>query len=131
MLDRKSQGHLRNQKGQFSSGIGGATGVEFSRCLSCVVSTGKAYSTLAQAAVQGPLGLHVLMNLFINRSELGMQDHSNAQSSSKLVPKVVPSSSQRQLHHGQELGYYLFHLHITMLRATAQDKESVRFSALT
>ncbi|GKF52915.1 hypothetical protein Tco_0159825 [Tanacetum coccineum] len=25
-----------------------------------------------------------------NRSELGIQDHSNEQSSSKLVPKVVP-----------------------------------------
>ncbi|GKG05996.1 hypothetical protein Tco_0326082, partial [Tanacetum coccineum] len=25
-----------------------------------------------------------------NRSELGIQDHNNEQSSSKLVPKVVP-----------------------------------------
>ncbi|GKF69464.1 hypothetical protein Tco_0202521, partial [Tanacetum coccineum] len=25
-----------------------------------------------------------------NRSELGIQDHSNEQSSSKLVPKVIP-----------------------------------------
>ncbi|GKG11565.1 hypothetical protein Tco_0342965 [Tanacetum coccineum] len=29
-----------------------------------------------------------------NRSELGIHDHSNEQSSSKLVPKVVPYSSQ-------------------------------------
>ncbi|GJW23529.1 hypothetical protein Tco_0034151 [Tanacetum coccineum] len=51
-----------------------------------------------------------------NRSELGIQDHSNEQSSSKLVPKVVPlavktATSQQEL----EL---LFHLHIAMLRTT-------------
>ncbi|GKF53734.1 hypothetical protein Tco_0160644, partial [Tanacetum coccineum] len=33
-----------------------------------------------------------------NSSELGIQDHSNEQSSSKLVPKVVPLAV-RQLHH--------------------------------
>ncbi|GKF20648.1 hypothetical protein Tco_0069286 [Tanacetum coccineum] len=49
------------------------------------------------------LGLHGMMSVHIssglvlhqmtsdhNRSELGIQDHSNEQSSSKLVPKVVP-----------------------------------------
>ncbi|GKD22945.1 hypothetical protein Tco_1224648, partial [Tanacetum coccineum] len=51
-----------------------------------------------------------------NRSELGIQDHNNEQSSSKLVPKVVPlavktSTSRQEL----EL---LFHLHIAMLRTT-------------
>ncbi|GJR97736.1 hypothetical protein Tco_0269910 [Tanacetum coccineum] len=35
------------------------------------------------------LGLHDNDFLY-NRSELGIQDHSNEQSSSKLVPKVVP-----------------------------------------
>ncbi|GKA28432.1 hypothetical protein Tco_0714600 [Tanacetum coccineum] len=55
-----------------------------------------------------------------NRSELGIQDHSNEQSSSKLVPKVVPlavktATSRQKL----EL---LFHLHISMLRTTAQEK---------
>ncbi|GJT73601.1 hypothetical protein Tco_1032887 [Tanacetum coccineum] len=34
--------------------------------------------------------LHSNRLLFHNRSELGIQDHSNEQSSSKLVPKVVP-----------------------------------------
>ncbi|GKB81082.1 hypothetical protein Tco_0947977, partial [Tanacetum coccineum] len=51
-----------------------------------------------------------------NRSELGLQDHSNEPSSSKLVPKVVPlavktATSQPEL----EL---LFHHHIAMLRTT-------------
>ncbi|GJR91320.1 hypothetical protein Tco_0215331 [Tanacetum coccineum] len=51
-----------------------------------------------------------------NRSELGIQDHSNEQTSSKLVPKFVPlafktATSRQKL----EL---LFHLHIAMLRTT-------------
>ncbi|GKF88599.1 hypothetical protein Tco_0259476 [Tanacetum coccineum] len=53
-----------------------------------------------------------------NRSELGIQDHSNEQTSSKLVPKVVPlavktASSRQEL----EL---LFHYHIAMLRTTGK-----------
>ncbi|GKB70770.1 hypothetical protein Tco_0932182 [Tanacetum coccineum] len=53
-----------------------------------------------------------------NRSELGIQDHSNEPSSSKLVPKVVPlavktATSQQEL----EL---LFHHHIAMLRTTGK-----------
>ncbi|GJY48473.1 hypothetical protein Tco_0438429, partial [Tanacetum coccineum] len=35
------------------------------------------------------LVLHQMTSVH-NRSELGIQDHSNEQSSSKLVPKVVP-----------------------------------------
>ncbi|GKF00633.1 hypothetical protein Tco_0027556, partial [Tanacetum coccineum] len=53
-----------------------------------------------------------------NRSELGIQDHSNEQTSSKLVPKVVPlavkTASSRQV-----LGL-LFHHHIVMLRTTGK-----------
>ncbi|GJT22206.1 hypothetical protein Tco_0892143 [Tanacetum coccineum] len=54
-----------------------------------------------------------------NRSELGIQDHSNEPSSSKLVPKVVPlavktATSRQKL----EL---LFHLHIAMLRTTEPE----------
>ncbi|GJV66961.1 hypothetical protein Tco_1482470 [Tanacetum coccineum] len=37
-----------------------------------------------------------------NRSELGIQDHSNEPSSSKLVPKVVPLAVKEQLHHRQD-----------------------------
>ncbi|GKA88786.1 hypothetical protein Tco_0810550 [Tanacetum coccineum] len=51
-----------------------------------------------------------------NRSELGIQDHSNEQSSSKLVPKVVPLAVKTATSR-QELGL-LFHLHIAMLRTT-------------
>ncbi|GKF89841.1 hypothetical protein Tco_0387971, partial [Tanacetum coccineum] len=51
-----------------------------------------------------------------NHSELKIQDHINEQSSSRLVPKVVPlavktATSRKEL----EL---LFHLHIAMLRTT-------------
>ncbi|GKF80273.1 hypothetical protein Tco_0238875, partial [Tanacetum coccineum] len=48
-----------------------------------------------------------------NRSELGIQDHSNEPSSLKLVPKVVPLANKTATSR-QELEL-LFHLHITML----------------
>ncbi|GJV11938.1 hypothetical protein Tco_1353479 [Tanacetum coccineum] len=51
-----------------------------------------------------------------NRSELGIQDHSNEPSSSKLVPKVVPLAVKTATSR-QELEL-LFHLHIAMLRTT-------------
>ncbi|GJV92582.1 hypothetical protein Tco_1540395 [Tanacetum coccineum] len=53
-----------------------------------------------------------------NRSELGIQDHSNEQSSSKLVPKVVPLAVKTATSR-QELEL-LFHLHIAMLRTTGK-----------
>ncbi|GKA52474.1 hypothetical protein Tco_0745789 [Tanacetum coccineum] len=55
-----------------------------------------------------------------NRSELGIQDHSNELSSSKLVPTVVPLANKTATSR-QELEL-LFHLHIAMLRKTAQEK---------
>ncbi|GJV03854.1 actin-binding, cofilin/tropomyosin type protein [Tanacetum coccineum] len=51
-----------------------------------------------------------------NRSELRIQDHSNEQSSSKLVPKVVPLAVKTATSR-QELEL-LFHHHIAMLRTT-------------
>nr|GEU30666.1 hypothetical protein [Tanacetum cinerariifolium] len=48
--------------------------------------------------------------------ELGIHDHSNEQSSSKLVPKVVPSADKTATSR-QDLKL-LFHHHITMLRST-------------
>ncbi|GJZ02074.1 hypothetical protein Tco_0520035 [Tanacetum coccineum] len=53
-----------------------------------------------------------------NRSELGIHDHSNEPSSSKLVPKVVPLAVKTATSR-QELEL-LFHLHIAMLRTTGQ-----------
>ncbi|GKF22598.1 hypothetical protein Tco_0074920, partial [Tanacetum coccineum] len=53
-----------------------------------------------------------------NRSELGIQDHSNEQSSSKLVPKVVPLTVKTTTS-PQELGL-LFHHHKAMLRTTGK-----------
>ncbi|GKF72220.1 hypothetical protein Tco_0208334, partial [Tanacetum coccineum] len=51
-----------------------------------------------------------------NRSELGIHDHSNEPSSSKLVPKVVPLAVKTATSR-QELDL-LFHHHIAMLRTT-------------
>ncbi|GJU01614.1 hypothetical protein Tco_1111952 [Tanacetum coccineum] len=46
---------------------------------------------LLKITLQAPSGLVLhQMTSDHNRSELGIQDHSNEQSSSKLVPKVVP-----------------------------------------
>ncbi|GKC33936.1 retrovirus-related pol polyprotein from transposon TNT 1-94 [Tanacetum coccineum] len=53
-----------------------------------------------------------------NRSELGIQDHNNEQSSSKLVPKVVPLAVKTATSR-QELEL-LFHHHIAMLRTTSK-----------
>ncbi|GKC39443.1 hypothetical protein Tco_1051827 [Tanacetum coccineum] len=53
-----------------------------------------------------------------NHSELGIQDHSNEQSSSKLVPKVVPLAVKTATSR-QELEL-LFHHHIAMLRTTGK-----------
>ncbi|GJV46211.1 hypothetical protein Tco_1430747 [Tanacetum coccineum] len=51
-----------------------------------------------------------------NRSELGIQDHNNEPSSSKLVPKVVPLAVKTATSR-QELEL-LFHHHKAMLRTT-------------
>ncbi|GJS70309.1 hypothetical protein Tco_0703150 [Tanacetum coccineum] len=51
-----------------------------------------------------------------NRLELGIQDHSNEPSSSKLVPKVVPLAVKTATSR-QELEL-LFHHHIALLRTT-------------
>ncbi|GKC77460.1 reverse transcriptase domain-containing protein [Tanacetum coccineum] len=53
-----------------------------------------------------------------NRSELGIQDHSNELSSSKLVPTVVPLANKTATSR-QELEL-LFYFHIPMLRKTGQ-----------
>ncbi|GJZ18631.1 hypothetical protein Tco_0554754 [Tanacetum coccineum] len=55
-----------------------------------------------------------------NRSELGIYDHSNEPSSSKLVPKVVPLAVKTATSR-QELEL-LFHHHIAMLRTTGGNK---------
>ncbi|GJR57432.1 hypothetical protein Tco_1499594 [Tanacetum coccineum] len=54
--------------------------------------------------------------LIITVQELGIQHHSNEQSSSKLVPKVVPLADKTATSR-QELEL-LFHHHIAMLRTT-------------
>ncbi|GJR16399.1 hypothetical protein Tco_0799051 [Tanacetum coccineum] len=60
-----------------------------------------------------------------NSSELRIHDQNNEQSSSKLVPKVVPSADKTATLR-QELEL-LFHHHITMLRLQLgpQRKESL------
>ncbi|GJS45814.1 hypothetical protein Tco_0595935 [Tanacetum coccineum] len=79
--------------------LGGNQRVEFSRLF--VLDNVKANKLLM--SVQAPflnvqmMSVHISSGLVLhqmtsdhNRSELGIQDHSNEQSSSKLVPKVVP-----------------------------------------
>ncbi|GJS73174.1 hypothetical protein Tco_0706015 [Tanacetum coccineum] len=61
-----------------------------------------------------------------NRSELGIQDHSNEQSSSKLVPKVVPLAVKTATSR-QELEL-LFHHHIAMLRTTEHPSDTNVFT---
>ncbi|GKB67062.1 hypothetical protein Tco_0928474 [Tanacetum coccineum] len=56
-----------------------------------------------------------------NRSELGIQDHSNEPSSSKLVPKVVPLENKTAT--SRQKLELLFHLHISMLRTTVKCEE--------
>ncbi|GJR04402.1 hypothetical protein Tco_0527386 [Tanacetum coccineum] len=62
------------------------------------------------------LDVSVAMTSDHNSSELGIHDHSNELSSSKLVPKVVPPADKTATSR-QELEL-LFHHHITMLRST-------------
>ncbi|GKB34007.1 hypothetical protein Tco_0873408, partial [Tanacetum coccineum] len=59
--------------------------------------------------ISSGLVLHQMTSDY-NRSELGIQDHSNEPSSSKLVPKVVPLANKTATSR-QELEL-LFHLHI-------------------
>ncbi|GKA26834.1 hypothetical protein Tco_0712943 [Tanacetum coccineum] len=60
---------------------------------------------------------HILMKTNWLSSELGIHDHINELSSSKLVPKVVPPTDKTATSR-QELEL-LFHHHITMLRSYA------------
>ncbi|GJZ06522.1 hypothetical protein Tco_0540315 [Tanacetum coccineum] len=81
-------------------------------------------STTDQASVFiGMMSVHISSGLVLhqmtsdhNRSELGIQDHSNEPSSSKLVPKVVPLAVKTATSR-QELEL-LFHHHIAMPRTT-------------
>ncbi|GJU24935.1 hypothetical protein Tco_1163556 [Tanacetum coccineum] len=61
------------------------------------VSAGTLLSTDQASVFMAMTSVHISSGLVLhqmtsdhNRSELGIQDHSNEQSSSKLVPKVVP-----------------------------------------
>ncbi|GJW12953.1 hypothetical protein Tco_1578780 [Tanacetum coccineum] len=81
--------------------------------------------TLNLSAVQASL-LHDKMTSDHNSSELGIHDHSNELSSSKLVPKVVPPADKTDTSR-QELEL-LFHHHITMLRDPSFELEPCRDS---
>ncbi|GKB48648.1 hypothetical protein Tco_0899401, partial [Tanacetum coccineum] len=90
------------------------------------VSAGTLLSTADQASVFMLMtSVHISSGLVLhqmtsdhNRSELGIQDHSNEPSSSKLVPKVVPYANKTATSR-QELEL-LFHNHIAMLRTTGK-----------
>ncbi|GKF34970.1 hypothetical protein Tco_0108170 [Tanacetum coccineum] len=56
-----------------------------------LIAADQATVFMAMTSVHNSLGLVLYqMTSDHNRSELGIQDHSNEQSSSKLAPKVVP-----------------------------------------
>ncbi|GKF62544.1 hypothetical protein Tco_0182598, partial [Tanacetum coccineum] len=63
-----------------------------------------------------PASVFMAMTSDHNRSELGIQDHNNEPSCSKLVPKVVPLAVKTTTSR-QELEL-LFHHYIAMLRTT-------------
>ncbi|GJU24734.1 hypothetical protein Tco_1163355 [Tanacetum coccineum] len=63
----------------------------------------------------GKISDSVLGGFLLESSELRIHDHSNEQSSSKLVPKVVPPADKTDTSR-QELEL-LFHHHIMMLRS--------------
>ncbi|GJV62757.1 hypothetical protein Tco_1473585 [Tanacetum coccineum] len=63
-----------------------------------------------------------------NSLELGIHDHINELSSSKLVPKVVPPADKTATSR-QELEL-LFHHHITMLRSTCKGCSNESWEAL-
>ncbi|GKD95197.1 hypothetical protein Tco_1375034, partial [Tanacetum coccineum] len=72
---------------------------------------------LLKITLQAPF-LNVQMTSDHNCSELGIHDHNNEPSSSKLVPKVVPLAVKTATSR-QELEL-LFHHHIAMLRTTGK-----------
>ncbi|GJW09796.1 hypothetical protein Tco_1575623 [Tanacetum coccineum] len=80
------------------------------------VSAGTSNLSAAMTSVHNSSGLAPprQMTSDHNSSELGIHDHSNELSSSKLVPKVVPPADKTATSR-QELEL-LFHHHITMLR---------------
>ncbi|GKF94293.1 hypothetical protein Tco_0283993, partial [Tanacetum coccineum] len=65
--------------------------------------------------ISSGLVLHQMTSDY-NHSELGIQDHSNEQSSSKLVPKVVPLAVKNKTATSRQELELLFHLHIAMPR---------------
>nr|GEU38981.1 hypothetical protein [Tanacetum cinerariifolium] len=67
----------------------------------------------------GTLNLSVAMTSDHKNSKLRIHDHSNELSSSKLVPKVVPSADTTTTSR-QELEL-LFHHHITIMRQTLEE----------
>ncbi|GJT89556.1 ER membrane protein complex subunit 4-like protein [Tanacetum coccineum] len=72
-----------------------------------------------------PLEFGLRLLTAYDRSELGIHDHDNEPSSSKLVPKVVPSTNKTDTSR-QELEL-LFHHHITMLSGIMFSSDSFMF----
>ncbi|GJV78191.1 hypothetical protein Tco_1509775 [Tanacetum coccineum] len=86
-----------------------------------LIATDQASIFMAMMSVHISTGLVLhQMTSDHNRSELGIQDHSNEQSSSKLVPKVVPKANKTATSR-QELELQ-FHHHIAMLRTTGVEE---------
>ncbi|GJR41508.1 hypothetical protein Tco_1217192 [Tanacetum coccineum] len=96
----------------------------FKRCL-IAADQASVFMEMTSVHISSGLVLHQ-MTFDHNRSELGIQDHSNEQSSSKLVPKVVPLAVKTATSR-QELEL-LFHHHIAMLRTTEHPSDTNVFT---
>ncbi|GJR48808.1 hypothetical protein Tco_1316911 [Tanacetum coccineum] len=96
----------------------------FKRCL-IAADQASVFMEMTSVHISSGLVLHQMTSDH-NRSELGIQDHSNEQSSSKLVPKVVPLAVKTATSR-QELEL-LFHHHIAMLRTTEHPSDTNVFT---
>ncbi|GKF88695.1 hypothetical protein Tco_0259572, partial [Tanacetum coccineum] len=78
----------------------------FKRCL-IAADQASVFMAIMSVHISSGLVLHQMTSDH-NCSELGIQDHNNEQSSSKLVPKVVPLAvkQKRKLHHDKSWNYY-------------------------
>ncbi|GJQ93227.1 hypothetical protein Tco_0004366 [Tanacetum coccineum] len=99
--------HLRTRKDRIFTGIGWVPIVKLLKLLPGKVEN---EPTLVQMRYLQSYFLHAKNLEFSAR--IGIQDHSNEQSSSKLVPKLF-LKQQGQLHHGKS--GLLLHLHIAMM----------------
>ncbi|GJY37112.1 putative ribonuclease H-like domain-containing protein [Tanacetum coccineum] len=121
----KSPGTMNYQNFLISKALAKAERQRNKTALAMSSAEGRVLALSAKLWLNSGLVLHQMTSDH-NRSELGIQDHSNEQSSSKLVPKVVPLAVKTTTSR-QELEL-LFHHHIAMLRTTEHPSDTNVFT---